>query len=192
MVEGSGADRAWLVPSCMRNSRVIRPNAATTWMAHGRPWQTRSGAGPPPTKVRGGHALFCRSQLLPAIFFQPFGALTQQHRNLLPHGSCVSRTRVALAQADMRESAARSRKWSTRPDGQRTSIVVDHPRRPEAEVEPRVARRLVAAAADPPGGLAAAAGRDRHPGADGVAVRRRSPPAGGSGSGRPASVRLWK
>ena len=63
--------------------------------------------------------------------------------------------------------------------------------RAEAEVEPGVGGRLVAAAADPPGDPAPAAGRDRDPGADGVAVRGAALPGGGSASGRP-SVRLWR
>ena len=74
----------------------------------------------------------------------------------------------------------------------------DPPRRPghldrvdpvgvaEAEVEPRVAGRLVAPPAEPPGDLAPTARDDGDPGADGVAVGGRPLEAEGQRSGPPA------
>ena len=61
----------------------------------------------------------------------------------------------------------------------------------QAEVEPRVAGRLVAAAADAPGDEAPAAGDDGDLRPDGVAVRAATLQAEGQRTGRP-SVRLWK
>ena len=62
---------------------------------------------------------------------------------------------------------------------------VDPTAGPQAEVEPRVAGRQVAAAADAPGDLAAAAGGDRDRRPDGVAVRPRPLEAEGHEVARP-------
>ena len=62
---------------------------------------------------------------------------------------------------------------------------------PQAEMKPRVRRRLIAPAADRQAVLPPPARRDDDPGADGVAVRRRPLEAERQRSGRPA-VRLWK
>ena len=76
-----------------------------------------------------------------------------------------------------------------RPDGQVTSIDLDPIDLAEAEMEPRVGGRLIAAAAGAPGHAAAAAGDHGDLGPDGVAVRRRAPRGAATGTGPPL-VRL--